>query len=147
MKIFLLFLISTISITNSFHQRNNKKNKIMKVTHYQNNIISQNKSHNGRLNISMLDVIASCYIVSNAFKKKIIIEVVNDSFMLQTLDNLHPLYILILMISSTFSLNSSKYNKKIDKLRNKNTRQIYRWVDFSIIVSIIILMKNVKNAI
>ena len=95
----------------------------------------------------MLDVIASCYIVCNAFKKKIIIEVVNDSFMLQTFDNLHPLYILILMISSTFSLNSSKYNKKIDKLHNKNTRQIYRWVDFSIIVSIIILMKNVKNAI
>jgi hypothetical protein len=125
----------------------NKKSRITKLTHYENYIINKNKPHSTFASVSMLDVIAYCFIVSNAFKKKIIIEVVNDSFMLQTLDNLQPMYILILIISSTFSLNSSKYDRKIDKLQNNDTREISRWIEFSLIVSMIILMKNVKNAI
>jgi hypothetical protein len=67
--------------------------------------------------------------------------------MLQTFDNFKPMDVFIIMIGSTLSFNNSKYNTKIAKLQINKPRKIYRWIDFSVIVIMIILMKNVKNAI
>ena len=157
MNLFVFYFIIPI---NSFEQctrnplkLNNKKNKKRVLTHYQHNVSNQDNVFNQNKiryhsieYVSTLDIIASTYIICNALKKKIVVEVVNDSFMLQTFDNLQPLYVLILMISSTFSLNR-KYDTKIERLQIKKPRNIYRWIDFSIIVMIIVLMRNVKNAI
>lgn len=150
MKILLLYII--LPVTNSFHRviTYSIKNRRNALTHYQNNFLNQNLSHrreiaeNSRL-ISMLDIIVSGYIICNLLKNKIVLEVLNDSFMLQTFDNFNLMDVFI--IGSTLSLNNSKYNSKIAKLQINKPRKIYRWIDFSVIVIMIILMKNVKNAI
>lgn len=153
MKILLLCII--LPVTKSFHRvitysiKNKRKNVL---THYQNNVFNQNLLHSREIAehsrlISMLDIIVSGYIICNLLKNKIVLEVLNDSFMLQTFDKFNPMDVFIIMIGSTLSLNNSKYNTKIAKLQMNKPRKIYRWVDFSVIVIMIILMKNVKNAI
>jgi hypothetical protein len=152
MKILLLYII--LPVTKSFHRviTFSIKNRKNVLTHNQNNVFNQNLLHrreiaeHSRL-FSMLDIIVSGYIICNLLKNKIILEVLNDSFMLQTFDNFKPMDVFIIMIGSTLSFNNSKYNTKIAKLQINKPRKIYRWIDFSVIVIMIILMKNVKNAI
>ena len=110
------------------------------------------------------DTIITTCIIEHAVKKKIFTEVANDSDILQTFDtfklisiadefkvsasleNLNSLYIVVLIVSSIYSSNI-KYNNKIEKLQKTNPKPIYRWLDFTMLVIVITLMKNVKNAI
>ena len=85
-------------------------------------------------------------IIEHAVKKKIFTEVANDSDILQTFDTFNPLYIAVLIVSSIYS-SDIKYNNKIEKLQKTNPKPIYRWLDFTMLVIVITLMKNVKNAI
>ena len=92
------------------------------------------------------DTIITTRIIEHAVKKKIFTEVANDSDILQTFDTFNPLYIAVLIVSSVYS-SDIKYNDKIEKLQKKNPKPIYRWLDFTMLVIVITLMKNVKNAI
>ena len=110
------------------------------------------------------DTIITTRIIEHAVKKKIFSEVANDSDILQTFDtfklisiadefkvtasieHLNPLYIIVLFLSCIYS-SDIKYNNKIEKLQKKNPKPIYRWLDFTMLVIVITLMKNVKNAI
>jgi hypothetical protein len=152
MKILLLYTI--LPVTKSFHRviTFSIKNRKNILTHNQNCVFNQNLLHRREIAehtrlFSMLDIIVSGYIICNLLKNKIILEVLNDSFMLQTFDNFKPMDVFIIMIGSTLSFNNSKYNTKIARLQINKPRKIYRWIDFSVIVIMIILMKNVKNAI
>ena len=110
------------------------------------------------------DTIITTRIIEHAVKKKIFTEVANDSDILQTVDtfklisiadefkvtasleHLNPLYIIVLFLSCIYS-SDIKYNNKIEKLQKTNPKPIYRWLDFTMLVIVITLMKNVKNAI
>ena len=92
------------------------------------------------------DTIITTRIIEHAVKKTIFTEVANDSDILQTFDTFNPLYIAVLIVSSIYS-SDIKYNDKIEKLQKKNPKPIYRWLDFTMLVIVITLMKNVKNAI
>lgn len=92
------------------------------------------------------DTIITTRIIEHAVKKKIVTEVTNDSDILQSFDTLNPLYIVELIVSSICS-SDIKYNDKIEKLQKTNPKPIYRWLDFTMLVMVITLMKNVKNAI
>ena len=92
------------------------------------------------------DTIITTRIIEHSVKKKIFTEVVNDSDILQTFDTFNPLYISVLIVSSIYS-SDIKYNNKIEKLQRTNPKPIYRWLDFTMLVIVISLMKNVKNAI
>ncbi len=92
------------------------------------------------------DTIITTRIIEHAVKKKIFTEVANDSDILQTFDTFNPLYIAVLIVSSVYS-SDIKYNDKIEKLQKKNPKPIYRWLDFTMLVIVLTLMKNVKNAI
>jgi hypothetical protein len=98
-----------------------------------------------------VDSILTKRIVEHTIKKKIFTEVANDSDLLQTFDNftlehINPLYMVVLIVSSIYSSNI-KYNNKIVKLQKNNPKPIYRILDFTMLVIVITLMKNVKNAI
>jgi hypothetical protein len=93
-----------------------------------------------------VDSILTNRILEHAVKKKIFTEVANDSDLLQTFDNFNPLYIVVLIVSSIYS-SDIKYNNKIEKLQKINPKPIYRILDFTMLVIVITLMKNVKNAI
>lgn len=110
------------------------------------------------------DTIITTRILDHAVKRKIFSEVANDSDILQTFDtfklinvaddfkitasleHFNPLYVIVLIVSSIYS-SDIKYNNKIMKLQKKNPKPIYRWLDFTMLVIVITLMKNVKNAI
>ena len=92
------------------------------------------------------DTIITKRIMEHAIKKKIFTEVANDSDILQTFDTFNPLYIVVLIVSSIYS-SDIKYNDKIEKLQKTNPKPIYKWLDFTMLVIVITLMKNVKNAI
>ena len=92
------------------------------------------------------DTIITTRIIEHSVKKKIFTEVANDGDILQTFDTFNPLYIAVLIVSSIYS-SDIKYNNKIEKLQRTNPKPIYRWLDFTMLVIVITLMKNVKNAI
>ena len=92
------------------------------------------------------DTIITTRIIEHSVKKKIFTEVANDSDFLQTFDTFNPLYIAVLIVSSIYS-SDIKYDNKIEKLQKTNPKPIYRWLDFTMLVIVITLMKNVKNAI
>lgn len=87
------------------------------------------------------------FIVGYSIRKKIFDEVANDGDMIKTFDSFNPLYLLVLFVSSVFSLNDMRHSKKIPVLQTKTSNPIYRWVDALLLIIVITLMKNVKNAI
>ncbi len=127
-------IFTTFIIINTAHAFRIPTRKIpIEWTHY---MVSENDA----------DTKITTCIIEHAVKKKIFAEVANDSDILQTFDTFNPLYIFVLIVSSIYS-SDIKYNNKIEKLQKTNPKPIYRWLDFTMLVIVITLMKNVKNAI
>lgn len=149
----LYFLL--ISSTNSLYSCNQvtkyfshfTTQRIIQTHKTQSYIENHTSTHKKCLfvNPRKLDDYVTTYIITHNLKHKIFIELANQSDMLQTFDSFNPLYI-ILLLCSAFSFDDTKRHK-INKLRKNNPKSLYRWVDISIIVIIITLMRNVKNAI
>lgn len=87
------------------------------------------------------------FLVGYSIRKKIFDEVANDGDMIKTFDSFNPLYLFVLFVSSIFSLSDMRHSKKIPVLQTKVSNPIYRWVDAFLLIVVITLMKNVKNAI
>ena len=93
------------------------------------------------------DVILTNHILSQVLKKKIFTEIASDSCILQIFDCFNPLSITILIISTFSSLTNMKHDTKLMTFRRKNPKIIYRCLDFLLLVVVIVLSRNVKNAI
>jgi hypothetical protein len=93
------------------------------------------------------DVILTNHILSQVLKKKIFTEIASDSCILQILDCFSPFSVTILVMSTFFSLTNVKHDTKLMTFRRKNPKIIYRCFDFLLLVVVIVLSRNVKNAI
>ena len=87
------------------------------------------------------------FIVGYSIRRKIFDEVANNDDMIKTIDNFNPLYVFLLLVSSVSAVSDMKYKKRIPKLQIETKNPIYRWVDGILLIIVITLMKNVKNAI
>ena len=93
------------------------------------------------------DIILTNHILSQVLKKKIFTEIASDSCILQTFDCFNPFSITILIISTFSSLSNMKHDTKLMTFRRQNPKIIYQCLDFLLLVVVIVLSRNVKNAI
>ena len=96
---------------------------------------------------SAITTIVKKSIIGHSIRKKIFDEVADNGEILKTFDSFNPLYIFVLITSSLLSLNDRRQSKKILILQSQVSNPIKRYVDAFVLVLVIILMRNVKNAI
>ena len=151
-----LFFIVFIVRGNGFVYHNDKK--MSRVLLYNNSIgegneITPKVAEIVDLNKEILSEtpmtnIMTKFIVGYSIRKKIFDEVANNDDMIKTIDHFNPLYVFLLLMSSVSAVSDMRYRNRIPKLQieTKNPT-IYRWVDGILLIIVITLMKNVKNAI
>jgi hypothetical protein len=141
MKI-LLFISIIASITEAkkfrMHHKFDKRSMISKSN-------SKYTKHTTKRNQSP-DVILTNHILSQVLKKKIFTEIASDSCILQIFDCFNPFSMTILIIT-TFSSLTNMNDTKLMTFRRKNPKIVYRCLDFLLLVVVIVLSRNVKNAI